>query len=160
MEEHSLCSTLRRCNARKSGNVTHVAASCIQMTLFVLIFASILLFQELKFRMETISMNWNSNKFDHSNLFLELDTWRHHHDIVCILVERINRCFGPCLLIRLSYTFVIFVKYSCQSLTQFQSGDKDNGLVAYLLLLMIVSVRMFMILYVSHNMQVEVSNTI
>ena len=144
------------------GNISHVAANCIQTTMCVLIFSSMLLFQVLKTRMESTSVIWNKkdgfqSQDDRSYWSQELEKWRQHHDIVCIFVERINRCFGPCLLITLSYTFGIFVKYSCQSLTQFQSGDKGNRLIAYLLMLMIVSVRILIILYVSHNMQVEVS---
>lgn len=141
------------------GNISHVAASCIQTTLFVLISASMLLLETLMIKMETIAIHWSEkipSKKDHSLLLVKLEKWRRCYDIVCLLVERINQCFGPCILITLSYTFGIFVKYSCQALTQFQSGDKEKRFLAYLLTLTIVSFRLINILYASHHMHLAV----
>ena len=143
------------------GNLSHVAASCIQTTLFVLISASMLLFENLKTQMETIAIHWSEknlqpSKNDRSLFSLQLEKWRRCYDMVCLLVERINQCFGPCILITLSYTFGIFVKYSCQALTQFQSGDKEKRLLAYLFTLTIVSFRIINILYASHHMHLAV----
>lgn len=48
------------------------------------------------------------------------------------------------------------VKHSCQALTQFQSGDKEKRLNAYLLTLTIVLFRICTIIAVSQFMQLEV----
>ncbi len=140
------------------GNLSHVAATCIQTTLFVFIAASVIFFEELKHRMEAISDDWNNDYYegDSTRLRMVLEKWRQCHEMVSLFVERVNRCFGPCLLITLSYSFGVFVKYSCQALTQFQSGDKEKRLNAYLLTLTIVLFRICTIIAVSQFMQLEV----
>lgn len=133
------------------GNVSHVAATSIQGTLYVFICASTLIFRELRERMSFIRRN---NRKSCAEFYLELERWRQYHDLACSFVGKINRCFGPCLLITVIYSYAAIVKYSLQFVNHKASatGEDIRGLVN----LAIAFMRLFMLLYASQTLELEV----
>lgn len=129
-----------------------MSATCIQATLFVSIWAAIIIFQELGSQMKELCQN---NSMDSAMASARLERWRRHHDIGCFFVERINRCFGTCLLFSLIYANVTTIKYSCQAVTSYQNG-KTSRIGPYLLEIVIAFWRMFMIVYAAQKMKIEV----
>ena len=78
----------------------------IRTTLIVLTSTAALLFQELDDRIEKIAKkSENVLEDDCANLSTELDEWRSHYDLLCELVQLINRCFGFSLLLITGHDF-------------------------------------------------------
>lgn len=40
---------------------------------------------------------------------IELNAWKHHHNLVSRFVHMINRCFGPIILVAISHEFISFI---------------------------------------------------
>ena len=137
------------------GNLCYIAASSIQTTLYVFISASILVFQELRKRMNEICCKIPVDET--AFLSTVLDRWRHHHDLACSLVEKINRCFGCCLLFTIISSNMTFVKYTCQAINGYQSPDvKPDSIRSYILQVVVVFFRLIVILWVSQKLKFEV----
>lgn len=131
-----------------------MSATCIQATLFVFIWTAIIIFQELGSQMQELCCQ--NNCMDSTRLCEKLERWRRHHDISCFFVERVNRCFGTCLLFSLIYANVTTIKYSCQAITSYQNGNTSR-IGPYLLEIVIAFSRMFMIVYAAQKMKIEVT---
>lgn len=133
------------------ANLAYVSASTIQATLYVFICASILLLQELKERLSHSKIKCSSQ------MLLELEQWRRHHDLVLSLIEKINNCFCPCLLITLIYSNSIFVRFTCNAINNYQWGAKESIVFTFFLPVVVVFLRLISIIYPSHMMKIEVS---
>ena len=73
------------------------------MALFVALnFASVLLFDEMVDRTEDLTQQDSLNS-------MELEKWRGHFDMVCTFVRKINRCFGPILLLQTILGFSVSI---------------------------------------------------
>lgn len=78
----------------------------IQMVYVVLISTTAFIFKELEERLKKISSNSHCSPLDFPGLSKELENWNRHYDLTCRLIEEINECFNPILLITIGYLFI------------------------------------------------------
>ena len=86
------------------GHYYHWLVISIHSIFLVLVLVTALLYRDLALRISSIAnIGFRlENKFLH----MKLEEWRHHYELIGRLVEKINKCFGPVLVIFISHTFV------------------------------------------------------
>ena len=123
-----------------------------------------LLFRELNLRVQTLSRKVDryGNDVDHSSRFgFEFEKWFRHYDSVCTLVGKINRCFGLILVVTLSHSVVISIRYGTMVVAMAESKNPNRCTVAVFFLIRVLSllgihIRLWAIIIKSHQMYVEV----
>jgi len=144
---------LQRPLAIAFANLSYISASLILATLSVFIMLPIFILKELKIRLNAIHYN-NTNL--PVQLSMELEKWRKFHDLIICLVDNINYCFGPCLLIYMIFATGVFVGYSSHIVIEYQFGTLNNVIGSYILQIFTVLVRFFVILYQTQILKNEV----
>ena len=82
----------------------------IRTTFIVFTFISALLFEALSERIENISKKSSiDQEYIKQNMMVEIDELPSHYDLVCQLVEQINRSFGFVLLLITGHDFAIAI---------------------------------------------------
>lgn len=136
------------------ANISYISANLILAALVAFIYVSIIILQELKMRMKSICQkNYHS-----AQLFsLELENWRKQHDLACSLVEHVNDCFGPCLLIYLIFSVSIFVRNPSATIKEYYEVNSNLEVIeSNILGFAFVLAHFFVILYPSHALKHEV----
>lgn len=141
--------------AKAFGNLSYVSSSSILTTLVSFISISIFVLKELRRRMHFIRKN--KNEMNTLQFTLELEKWRRHHQLACSLIDDINFCFGPCLLlVYLIFTSSVFVINSSIVVVKFENGNGGNSIVAsYILEMVAVFIIFFVIIYPSQILKTE-----
>lgn len=136
------------------ANISYISANVILVALVAFIYVSIIILQELKMRMKSICQK----NYHFEELFsLELESWRKQHDLACSLVEHVNDCFGPCLLIYLIFSVSIFVRNPSATIKEYYEVSSNLEVVeSNILGLAFVLAHFFVILYPSHVLKHEV----
>lgn len=137
------------------ANVSYISANLILAALVAFIYASIVILQELKRRMKSIYQKpYHSEQREFS---LELENWRKQHDLACSLIEHVNDCFGPCLLIYLIFSISIFVRNPSAAIKELYEVNSDKVVIeSNILGFIFVLTHFFVILYPSHVLKREV----
>lgn len=61
------------------------------------------------------------------SLMNELEIWRRDHALVVQLIDKINQCFGPILLLAVTSIFILFVTINFTLTMLFQNGNTLFG---------------------------------
>ena len=97
----------------------------IRTTFIVFTLISALLFEALDERMKKISeKSPNNQEYSQHEMAVELDELRSHYDLVCQLVEQINRSFGLVLLLITGHDFAIAIVDFNNILDHLKIGQK------------------------------------
>ena len=110
-----------------AGLWSRLAEIGIRTIFVVLTSTAALLFKELDERMEKIAKQSetdpNPDRFQYQST--KLNEWRRHYDLICKLVELINRCFGFCLLLITTHDFATSI-YDFSNLLDLIGVSKDH----------------------------------
>ena len=88
------------------NNFTYTATECIVALFIAIAFSTshILAFLSKK----NLDAMKRSSAMPIEIIFLELREWRHHHLLVCKLIDKVNDVFGFIVLLKICRTFVYF----------------------------------------------------
>jgi len=90
----------------------------------------------------------------------EMEKWRRHYDTVCLLAEKINRCFGLVLVLFLSDTFVIMGLYSSKIKSLYLKLLSTDEMLHFFLSVFLPFFFMMFLLIGAYRMQLNVRKTI
>lgn len=135
------------------ANLSYISANIILMSLASFICVPIIILKELKRRLNEIIKNKNNSPM---HVSLELENWRRHHDLTCSLIDNINDCFGPCLLIFLIYVTITFVRNPSAIINEYLQLKNADLIESSFLGLSFVFVHFFVILYPAQMLRKEV----
>ena len=86
----------------------------------------------------------------------ELFAWKDHHELACKLIQSINGCFGPFILISVCHGFVTFVTNAYQSATLLGGSSPQAAGFTFFFLFIYEFVVLFILVYACHRVQAEV----
>lgn len=144
---------IRRPYAVALANVCHLSATLVLATLVTFITVPIVILKELKRRSGQIYLIHRNSPII---LSLELEKWREHHDLTCSLVENINGCFGPCLLIYLAFAISNSVRIPSSIIKEYHENGDKIVIARNILGLTFIIIQFFAILYAAQTLKKEV----
>jgi len=126
----------------------------IQASFYMFVSIAWLLLSELNQRLEKLTKKARNN----IDISTNLDNWRQHHDLVCRLVDEINRHFGPVLLVILFHTCIVsFLCLTvCLDVIQQRNDNTLSSLVLFAITKMFL--RWLIILEGSRRITIQVIN--
>lgn len=139
------------------ANISYISANIILTSIAAFICVPVIIFKELKRRLDAINKNRNNSQM---NLSLELENWRRHHDLTCSLIDSINDCFGPCLLIFLIFVTITLVRNPSAIINEYLQLKNSDVIESSFLGLFFVLIHFFVILYPSQMLKKEVFKNI
>ncbi len=135
------------------ANISYISANIILTSLAAFICVPVIILKELKRRLNAMNKNKNNSLM---HLSLELEKWRRHHDLTCSLIDSINDCFGPCLLIFLIFVTITLVRNPSAIINEYLQLKNSDVIESSFLGLFFVSIHFFVILYPAQMLRKEV----
>lgn len=123
-----------------AGNIFPIAGFCVNLMLSWMILTMLRILRQSK------SVN--------------VVRWRRFHDLLCDLINTMNKGFGFLSLVNITYLLVWFVNASFYVLTNVRDKGPDSITTLFLLLEMITLVIFILIIYVPHLVKQEVKKYI
>ena len=121
----------------------------VRTTFIIVSSTAALLFEELNQRVEDLAKKAVVD-FNEEKISKDLEEWKVHYDLVIVLVEIINRCFGTSLLLACAVDFAV-------AIIEFQNIKNFNQLnPRYFILFIHAVLRHGSILFSSNRVQAQV----
>ena len=139
------------------ANYTRLVSAGILTLFYILVYAAMLVYNVLNQRLKELA---ESPDIVCPRMSFEMEKWRRHYDTVCLLAEKINRCFGLVLVLFLSDTFVIMGLYSSKIKSLYLKLLSTDEMLHFFLSVFLPFFFMMFLLIGAYRMQLNVRKTI
>ena len=123
-----------------AGNIFPIASFCVNLTLSWMIFTMLRILRQSK--------------------AVDVVRWRRFYDLLCDLINTMNKGFGFLSMVNIIYLFIWFVNASFYVLTNVRDNGPDSITSLFLLLEIVTLVIFILIIYAPHLIKQEVNKNI